>query len=585
LLNLSCLLKVGAVSEKFYGLEEISIRNLGVIESANIELQPGLNVLTGETGAGKTMVLTALGLILGGKSDADRVRTGSDRAHVSAIFSLDKKATSALGDEVELEEGNLLISRTISPDGKSRINIGGESSTAAKASDIGSLLVEVHAQSSTQRLTKPAYVRQILDSFAKNEVLSKEVAEAYNEHTELSARIKALQADQLNRSDEIANIQEFLKAFNAINPKEGDLQEIESELLRLSSVDELQQAVSASLNFLEPEEISVQSALNSSKKSLDHANGKDPELDSLSTQYGDAIFAIQEVSSALNRYLSKLDADPTKLEFLQQRKSLINSLIKKYGQGSDREGAFVELIERARSAESRIEDLQGGEGRIVELENELGRAFRILKEKAHELSTRRMSVAKELAAKITVEIQALSMPSAQLVIDIQSAQGEVFSDYSVNGLDEISLLFTSHVGAAPLPLNKVASGGELSRVMLAIEVVLAEETPLRTYIFDEVDAGVGGKAAMEVGRRLSQLADSAQVIVVTHLAQVAVWANNHLVVKKSESGSISNSDVFSLSPEERKVEIARMLSGQSESVTAQEHAQELLALVQERMIS
>ena len=573
------------MSEKFYGLEEISIRNLGVIESANIELQPGLNVLTGETGAGKTMVLTALGLILGGKSDADRVRTGSDRAHVSAIFSLDKKATNALGDEVELEDGNLLISRTISPDGKSRINIGGESSTASKASDIGSLLVEVHAQSSTQRLTKPAYVRQILDSFARNEDLSKDVADAYNEHTELSARIKALQSDQSNRSEEIVNIKEFLKAFSAITPKQSDLQEIESELLRLSSVDELQQAVSASLNYLEPEEISVQSALNSSKKSLDHVAGKDPELDLLATQYGDAIFALQEVNSALSRYLSKLDADPTKLEFLQQRKSAINSLIKKYGEGSDREAAFTELIERAALAQGRIEDLQGGDGRIAELESELGKTFKKLKEKANNLSARRVSVAKDLATKITAEIQALSMPSAQLVIDIQSSQGATFSEYSAHGLDEISLLFTSHVGAQPLPLNKVASGGELSRVMLAIEVVLAEATPLRTYIFDEVDAGVGGKAAMEVGRRLSQLADSAQVIVVTHLAQVAVWANNHLVVKKSESGSISNSDVFALTPEERKIEIARMLSGQSESATAQEHAQELLALVQERMIS
>ncbi len=573
------------MSEKFYGLEEISIRNLGVIESANIELQPGLNVLTGETGAGKTMVLTALGLILGGKSDADRVRTGSDRAHVSAIFSLDKKATYALGDEVELEDGNLLISRTISPDGKSRINIGGESSTASKASDIGSLLVEVHAQSSTQRLTKPAYVRQILDSFARNEDLSKDVADAYNEHTELSARIKALQSDQSNRSEEIVNIKEFLKAFSAITPKQSDLQEIESELLRLSSVDELQQAVSASLNYLEPEEISVQSALNSSKKSLDHVAGKDPELDLLATQYGDAIFALQEVNSALSRYLSKLDADPTKLELLQQRKSAINSLIKKYGEGSDREAAFSELIERAALAQGRIEDLQGGDGRIAELESELEKAFKNLKEKASDLSARRVSVAKDLATKITAEIQALSMPSAQLVIDIQSSQGATFSEYSAHGLDEISLLFTSHVGAQPLPLNKVASGGELSRVMLAIEVVLAEATPLRTYIFDEVDAGVGGKAAMEVGRRLSQLADSAQVIVVTHLAQVAVWANNHLVVKKSESGSISNSDVFALTPEERKIEIARMLSGQSESATAQEHAQELLALVQERMIS
>ena len=214
------------MSEKFYGLEEISIRNLGVIESANIELEPGLNVLTGETGAGKTMVLTALGLILGGKSDADRVRTGSERAHVSAIFSLDKKTTSALGDDVVLEDGNLLISRTISPDGKSRINIGGETSTASKASEIGSLLVEVHAQSSTQRLTKPVYVRQILDSFARNEEIAQQVADVYNEHLELSARIKALRADQSNRSEEIENIKEFLKAFTAITPKEGEFREL-----------------------------------------------------------------------------------------------------------------------------------------------------------------------------------------------------------------------------------------------------------------------------------------------------------------------------------------------------------------------
>ena len=574
------------MSENFRGLEEISIRNLGVIESAEIQFKAGLNVLTGETGAGKTMVLTALSLILGGKSDSEKVRTGAERMVVSGRFLISDSLLSSL-DEVgaEVESGSLLISRTVTTDGKSRINIGGAPTTATRVSELAAELVEVHAQASTSRLTKPAFIRAALDAFGRNEGLATEVAEIYQEHQEMAARISALRSDQANREREIARLTEFMKAFNLILPKEGDLSEIESELNRLNSVDELQQSVSASLNFIDGEDFSVTAALVNAKRSLDHVSGKDILLDELAEKLGDTLYDFQESLGSLYRYIAALDADPSRLEYLQERKSSINSLIKKYGEGSDRESAFIELINRAADSTKRIADLEGGEGHIADLEIDQKKIFERLKRSASHLSELRRATALEMQMKISQELHSLAMPHSSIIVDLHSKPGSAISDYSPHGLDEVSLLFTSHEGAAPGAITKVASGGELSRVMLAIEVVLAAVNPVATYVFDEVDSGVGGKAAVEVGRRLRQLAQEAQVIVVTHLAQVAVWADHHLVVRKSEGGIVSISDVIALNEAERSVEIARMFSGQEESATAREHARELLEMVHESVIS
>ena len=568
------------MSEPFYGLEELSIRNLGVIESAHIPLSPGLNVLTGETGAGKTMVLTALSLILGGKGDSERVRTGEDRLMVAGLFGVKDSLTAAIEEDGGSVDGNsLLVSRTITSDGKSRISIGGAPSTNAKAAELANELVEVHAQSSTQRLSKPAYVRTALDRFATidNELGLYEAK--YLEFRKLQERIVALKRDEATREEEVSKLKEFSSAFNAISPRIEDLQEIESELLRLESVDELQQAVSQSLNLLDNDEIVLASILASSSRLLHQASAKDAELEAIAVKFADEIFALNDSVSALQRYLANLDADPGKLDYLQNRKAAINSLIKKYGVGTDRAAAFAKIIDRGNRISDRLADLEGGSARIDELTKQEFHDFLELKKLASGLSAKRQVAAAEISKKITEELAALSMPHARVAFEVATSDPDDSKNYSVSGIDEVSMGFASHEGSALLPLGKSASGGELSRVMLAIEVVLASSALLPTYVFDEVDAGVGGKAAMEVGRRLAKLAQVAQVIVVTHLAQVAVWADSHLVVKKSESGSVSNSDIMVLSADERKVEIARMLSGQESSQSAQEHAQELLELV------
>jgi DNA repair protein RecN (Recombination protein N) len=579
-------LKAGAVSENFLGLEEITIRNLGVIESAHIEFTPGLNVLTGETGAGKTMVLTALGLLLGGKSDAERVRTGADRLVTTGRFAISESVASDLNeDDVVIEDGTLLISRTVTSDGKSRIHLGGVAGTLSRTAEISENLIEIHAQSSTQRLAKPAYIRSVVDAAVDNQALLSQMSSTYQIFTELRLRIAQLEIDQKNRDEEIAKISEFLTSFTAVSPKVNELIDIESELAKLSNVDELQQSTTNALNILERDDLSVTSSLVSAKRALEHVSGKDLALDEIATTLGDCIFSLEESLSALHRYGSALDADPVKLDYLQNRKSAINSLIKKHGRGSDRDEAFTELLERAEIAQDRIADLEGGADRIADLRSELAEAFIEMKTVALKLEKSRMEAAGDLSRRITEEIHSLSMPHASITISVASSDPEDPASYSQHGINDLMILFTSHTGSEPGLLSKYASGGELSRVMLAIEVVLARDSQIPTYVFDEVDSGVGGKAAMEVGKRLAQLADNAQVIVVTHLAQVAVWANNHLVVTKNEAGSIGVSNVKTLTSEERRVEIARMLSGQEESTTAQEHAQELLEMVSKRVIS
>ena len=574
------------MSESYYGLEEISIRNLGVIEAAEIEFTPGLNVLTGETGAGKTMILTALSLILGGKSDAGKIRTGETRAIITGRFLPPTHLKSEL-EEIgsELDDESLIITRILSSDGKSRLNAGGIATTAGRIAEIAQSLVEVHAQSSTTRLTKAGFMQDALDSFANLGELTGEVAALYQEYKQTAKRISDLNDDRLVREKELERLADFMRAFDLLSPRAGEIAEIESELLRLNSVDDLQQAVSLALNFMEREDISISTSLASAKRSLDHVGAMDPHLEELTEKLGDHLLGLGEITSSLLRYLAALDADPSRLEFLQERKSGINSLIKKFGEGNDREKAYSELLFRAEESSRRISDLQGGDERIAELEVSLGALFPRLQGASKRLTLARIAAADLLQSKITSEMRTLAMPHSSIVIEINSRDGASIDYFTSQGLDEVSILFTSHEGAAPGPISKIASGGELSRIMLAIEVVLASISKVPTYIFDEVDAGVGGKAAVEVGKRLKSLSKDAQVIVVTHLAQVAVWADNHLVVRKSEGGSVSISDVIALDSQERLIEISRMLSGQEGSQTAIEHARELLELVHERVIS
>lgn len=559
-------------------LEEISIRSLGVIESSNIEFKTGLTVLTGETGAGKTMVLTALGLVLGSKSDADLVRAGAERAVITGKFSIPKNLAheiSASGGEVD--QDSVVITRTVSSEGKSRVLVGGAVSSVAAVAAFAPSLVEIHAQSSSSKLTKPTVARELLDRFAGVDLIGYQ--KHYLQYQQIISRIQELTL-QLSQADkEISLLTELADEFTKLSPKSGELLEIENQIGKLGSVEQLNQVLAQSLNLFEDEDISALNLLQQIRKSLDQIKGKDSALDKIIDQFTENLLNLQDIGGDLTSYLANLEADPARFAALQERKAALNSLLKRYGKGSDRDIAYEQLLIDGQGARDKIADLSGGSERITQLQKEADLQFVELKQAALALSKARKNGADKLSNLVTNEIKNLSMPNSQFIIEQTMADADVAKNYTLAGLDEISILFAAHTGASSLPLNKVASGGELSRVMLALEVVIAEAEPVGTYIFDEVDAGVGGKAAVEVGRRLAKLAKSAQVIVITHLAQVAVWADNHLVVKKSENGSVTQSDVIEMSVEARKVEIARMLSGQEDSQTAQEHATELLAIV------
>ena len=572
------------VKKEFNQLEEISIRSLGVIDSSNIEFKSGLTVLTGETGAGKTMVLTALGLVLGERSDSDLVRVGAERATVTGKFKVTSEIASLIQDNGgALEENSAVITRTVSAAGKSRVLIGGALTSTNFVSDLSEKLVEVHQQSSSQRLTKPNTVRELVDGFGKINTGSYE--NAFNQFRELRIRIKDLRSQMARKDAEIAELNDFSKAFSVVKPKFGELESIENSISKLGSVEQINQALTSALNNLENEDVSALNLLQQARKDLDQVKGKDDDLERLIDGFSEKLLDLQDLTSELTSYLTALEADPKQFAALQERKSAINSLLKKYGKGSDREEAFKQLLIDGENAAQRLKDLSGGEDRLTEMEHEAKDLFKVMGIAAFELTKARIKSAEKLSELVTTELHSLSMPNAYLQIQVNSKDSSIEASFQNFGLDEIDILFCSHQGGKALPLNKVASGGELSRVMLALEVVIADSQNIGTYIFDEVDAGVGGKAAIEIGRRLATLSKKAQVIVITHLPQVAVWADQHLVVKKNEGGSVTQSDVLEVSANEREIEIARMLSGQEQSQTAQQHAAELLQVVRESMIS
>ena len=561
-------------------LRELTIRNLGVIETAEIEFKSGLTVLTGETGAGKTMVLTALNLILGGKSDSDFVRSGQERLLVSGKFEIGEALSLVVEDVGGIVEDNeVIINRSVTNQGKSKISLGGAVSSATQVSEIAQELVEIHAQASSARLSKSSVQLQLLDSFAGHDGLVSDYTTEHEEYLNLQKRVAELARQLSVRDLEIAKLEAIVKDFERIKPQRGELVDLENEINKLGAVEELNTGLMQALGVINGEENSAISALGLSKKILENLKGKDSALDSLIEDQSESVYSLMEVTGKIERYLSGLEADPARFDFLQLRKSELLSLIKKYGEGNDRDIAYANLLAEAEEASLRLADLQGGDLRLEELKRESDAKFKEMQISAKKLSVSRNTKADKLSEAITKELALLAMPNAKVIVSVSQSDETQPKNYSATGLDEVNFLFTSHIEGKALLLSKGASGGELSRVMLAVEVVLARNSPVGTYIFDDVDAGVGGKAAVEVGKRLALLAKNSQVIVVTHLAQVATWADNHLVVTKSDSGSVTQSNIIEVTGTERRKEIARLLSGQDESISAQEHAGELLDMV------
>jgi len=568
------------VSERPF-LNEVSISGIGVIEKSNLTLEPGLTVITGETGAGKTMVLTALNLVLGGKADSGLVRHGQERAVANATFTIPNKFVERFEDHGVLSEaGELILTRTVTKDGKSKAIASGASVSASALQEISEELVMVHGQAASQTLTKASKHLELLDLFAQSDALISKFQSSFNEANELAKRIKAMKQAGRERDAKLQALREFAEAVKKVKPRAGELQEINDEISRLSSVEDLTSTAghaSAILDGADQENAGVLSQLSVAKKALEKAATVDQSLSELSDQLNDLFFQVQDVAAGLSSYLSDLAADPARLDYLQNRKAELNLLIKRHSKSnsSDINQALHELIELATNLDNEIADLEGGDERILALEKELVELQKISIEKAKDLSKHRAKFAKELSARGSDEIHALSMPSTNLIVEVKS--GDSFQDLNALGFDEVNFFLQTHKDGPLVSIAKGASGGELSRVALAIEVVIAMNEEIGTYIFDEVDAGVGGKAAIEVGRRLKSLSKVAQVIVVTHLPQVAAWGDTHFVVSKDESGSVSLSQIKKLSKNERVEEIARMLAGHEDSISARKHAEELLA--------
>ncbi len=562
-------------------LNEVSISGIGVIEKSNLTLEPGLTVITGETGAGKTMVLTALNLVLGGKADSGLVRHGQERAVANATFTIPNKFVERFEDHGVLSEaGELILTRTVTKDGKSKAIASGASVSASALQEISEELVMVHGQAASQTLTKASKHLELLDLFAQSDAIISKFQSSFNEANELAKRIKAMKQAGRERDAKLQALREFAEAVKKVKPRAGELQEINDEISRLSSVEDLTSTAghaSAILDGADQENAGVLSQLSVAKKALEKAATVDQSLSELSDQLNDLFFQVQDVAAGLSSYLSDLAADPARLDYLQNRKAELNLLIKRHSKSisGDINQALHELIELATNLDNEIADLEGGDDRILALEKELVELQKISIEKAKDLSKHRANFAKELSARGSDEIHALSMPSTNLIVEVKS--GESFQDLTALGFDEVNFFLQTHKDGPLVSIAKGASGGELSRVALAIEVVIAMNEEIGTYIFDEVDAGVGGKAAIEVGRRLKSLSKVAQVIVVTHLPQVAAWGDTHFVVSKDESGSVSLSQIKKLSKNERVEEIARMLAGHEDSISARKHAEELLA--------
>ena len=565
-------------------LEEISIRSIGVIDQSSLELSPGLNVLTGETGAGKTMILTALQLVLGGKSDSSLVRHGSERLLASARFSVNKTiAEIAIESGADVEDGTLILTRTVNADGKSKAVAGGANVPAATLASLADHLVEIHGQAANHQIVKPARQRELLDRFGGDALLSAldTYRSNYESYLELKARISSMKASANKRDGEIAELKEFLNAWSALKAVRGECSATDDEINRLSSVEDLRIASSTATSALNGEEDGALTLLHSARRALDAAKGKDSRLEEISDRVSEAVFILDDASTDLASYLTSLEADPVRLDSLQSRKAELHSFIKRWSSTELGDEALVSLAAKAKSGKESIADLEGGDDRIAELEKELAVTKVNLLKSAQSLTKERLNAANKLSKSVSDEIKALSMPHTNFYAEIKSADysGSLKeSDFTQLGCDEVTMMIQAHSDGPKIALGKGASGGEMSRIMLALEVVIAKTHPVGTYIFDEVDAGVGGKAAIEVGKRLHELSKNSQVIVVTHLPQVAAWADTHFVVKKSSDGSVVASGVSKLESAQRIEEIARMLAGLEESSSAREHAAELLAL-------
>jgi len=588
------------------------IRGLGVIDDAVLELSPGLTVVSGETGAGKTMVVTGLGLLFGGRADSGAVRPGARTASVEGRLRIDPDGpVAARAQEVggELDDDVLVLARSVSAEGRSRAHLGGRGVPAATLAEIADSCVAVHGQSDQTRLLQPARQRTALDRYAGSDVGVPLAAyrEAFDACKDVRSELAQLTTRARERAQEADVLRFGLEEIEAVQPVPGESGVLAVEEHRLGHADTLRAAADVARAALLGDGGSAADGAGDAtglvavaSQALQQAEGTDPTLDELIARLRELGYLLADVGADLASYAAGIETDPARLATVQDRRAVVTRLVRKYadreltddpaaGSGAgtadpgDRDDIAAVLAWAGRAA-VRLGVLDGDDGRIDELRARRDELVATMGRLVHEVSLARRAAARRFSAAVTGELAALAMTNAEVEVRVAQLEDEagLLVDgrrlgYGRHGVDDVEMLLRPHAGAPSRPLQRGASGGELSRVMLAIEVVFAGADPVPTLVFDEVDAGVGGKAAVEVGRRLAALARTCQVVVVTHLPQVAAFADQHLVVRKAEDGVVTRSGVVALDDAGRLTELSRMLAGLEESRTAKAHARELLA--------
>ncbi|MFF2273951.1 DNA repair protein RecN [Agromyces sp. NPDC058136] len=563
-------------------IEELGIRDLGVIAEATLPLGAGFTAVTGETGAGKTMVVTALGLLLGARSDAGAVRSGAKQAWVEGRWLV--ADAGVIAERVadtggEIEAGELLLGRSVSSEGRSRAVVGGRSAPVGVLAELGDELVVVHGQADQQRLRSAVAQRDALDRFAGPALASAldEYRTVFERWRADAAELARLRDEHDARAREAEALRADLDEIEAADPQPGEDTELHERAERLSNLEELRLEAAQARALLSADEVvddapDAVTLVEAARRHLERVVAHDPALAPIAETLTNAGFLLADASAELAGYLAGLDADGAReLEVVQERRALLGALIRRHG------GELDDVLAFRRDGGLRLVELDGDDDRISGLEAAVEASAVEVDRLATLVTEQRTEAAGRLADAVTRELAALAMPDASLTVGVEPA-----AEPSVHGRDQVAILLSPHPGAEPRSVSRGASGGELSRVMLAIEVVIAGTDPVPTFVFDEVDAGVGGAAAIEIGRRLARLAERSQVIVVTHLAQVAAFATNHLSVVKGTDGAVTASSVKQLVGAEREAEMARLLSGLADSESGLAHARELLEIAAER---
>ena len=549
-------------------IESLDIANLGVIASAHVDFGPGLIVVTGETGAGKTMVLSSLQLLLGARADAALVRSGADRLSVDGIFTVGDQISARVEEAGGIVEGGeLIVGRSVRAAGRSRAHLGSRPVPASALSEIVGSMVTIHGQADQIRLTGEAAQRRALDQFggASHASLVREYREAFRAAVEIKQRLDSLRGDASDREEEREDLRAALEQIEALDPQVGEDEELIREASRLTNVEDLRALMGVALGYLKGDDrgdfSGAVEAARSAYAQLDDAARFDEAVAEFAARARSQALELDALADDVSAYLSRLDADPERLAQIHARRAAIKDTLR--GRAADIESLLV----WATQAHARLEELCAPASDPEVVERELAAAQRLVLDVGARLTKARTRLARELAKGVNEEIHALAMPDATLHIDLESTKP------TSHGCETVVFRLQPHPHAPARPLGQGASGGELSRVMLALELMLGRTEASSTFIFDEIDAGIGGQTATEVGARLKRLADSRQVIVVTHLAQVAAFGDQHLVIEKNDG----TTNVREVTGTDREAELTRMMGGDPHSQAARRHASRVLA--------